>query len=163
MKKPYLAIPNLDVNTPTVNILKELNYYSFEERLFDLSTLFKDNLDKDLSRAIGTPVYKNVIHGYKKSGARQTHPTFNGIYKLAPIDIYMGKIPKINQEEISSRFDTLVNNPIFKHSFELVILAPLNNFAEDSDIKAIDPIAFAYFDEGEHSRITYLITLSQWI
>ena len=77
----------------------------------------------------------------------------------------MGNIPSENEGEIYRKFESLVNNPFLEYSFELVILAPLNNFAEQSNITAIDPIVFAYFKRGSYTQQdeNYLISLSQWI
>lgn len=154
---------NLEVEKPKKNILKEFNYYSFQERVFDLSELIKSSLDEKYSSLIGANVYKGLCKEYDGSEYNPYHPVINGVYKIAPMSLYMGEIPLKNQMEISKKMNFLTDNPLLKQDFELVVLAPLNNFAEENNIKAIDPIAFAYFKEGEHCyEENYLITLSQW-
>jgi len=146
------------------NLISDLKYYSFEDRVFDLSTLFVSKLNERMTEIIGSKTYMNVAKNYKGNGVNENHLIFNGVYKLAPLDGYFGFIPEKNQIEIKEKIEKLKNNPFLKQNFELVILAPLNNFATENNIKAIDPIAFAYFKEGEHCyEKNYLITLSQWI
>lgn len=156
--------PRLMVRIPNDNLLRDLGYYSYEERLFDLAEMFKKNVNIKYSKTVGAMVYEKVADRYKGSQPRMNHLIFNDIYKLGPFESYMGNIPQKNQVEIKNRFNALLENPMLNQEFELVILAPLNNFAEDSNIKAIDPIVFAYFKEGENCyERNYLITLSQWL
>lgn len=156
-----IEIPNLEVKPPQKNHIKNLNYYSFEERVFDLANLLKESLDEKSSKVIGANVY--ISRKFRKNYDGSS-PIFNGVYKLDDIENYMGFIPEKNQLEIKTKFESLINNPFLNHEFKLMVLAPLNNFAEENNIKAIDPIAFAYFKEGEHSNEkNCLITLSQWI
>ena len=152
--------PNLQITRTQSNFISHLNYHSFEDRVFDLSSLFINSVSKEHTETIGANVYKNVANHYSSNQYGANHPIYNGVYKLAPLNIYMGFIPEKNQIEIKNRFESLQKNPFLNKKFELVVLAPLNNFAEENNIKAIDPIAFAYFkSEGDN----YLITLSQWI
>lgn len=152
-----ITLPNLEVKIKQKNTIKHLNYYSFEERVFDLASLFKENLNKHYTDVIGSNVY--VSREFEEK-----NKVFNGVYKLSSIKNYMGFIPQKNQKEINDKFKCLVENPFLKQDFKILILAPLNNFAEDNNITAIDPIAFAYFKEGEDCcEKNCLITLSQWI
>lgn len=156
--------PSLEVKKTQKNTLKHLHYYSFEDRVFDLADMFKSNLNEKYTNIIKAATYEGVADHYKGKGARKHHPIYNGVYKLAPMSKYMGYIPEINQKEINDKFQALKDNPFLKQNFKLVVLAPLNNFATDNNIKAIDPIAFAYFKEGKYCyEKNYLITLSQWI
>jgi hypothetical protein len=149
--------PNLEIKVKQKNTLKHLEYYSFEERVFDLASLFKKSLNEEYTNIIGSNVYVSREFGEKNK-------VFNGVYKLASIENYMGFIPEKNQIEINEKFQSLNKNPFLTQKFKILILAPLNNFAEENNIKAIDPIAFAYFEEGENCyKKNCLITLSQWI
>ena len=154
---------NLEVEKPQENILKELGYYSFQERVFDLSKTIKHALNEEYSKVIGANVYEGLAKHYSGKSPNQNHIIFNGAYKLAPFNLYMGNIPLSNQLEIKEKYEYLLSNPFLNQKFELVILAPLNNFAEENNIKAIDPIVFAYFTEGDYNQRNYLIALSQWI
>lgn len=155
---------NLEVQKPKENILKHLNYYSFEERLFDLSEMIKESLNEEYTKVIQANTYEGLANRYEGDGPTKHSPIFNGVYKLAPFKEYMGNIPFDNQLEIKDKYQSLLNNPFLNQKFELVILAPLNNFAEENSIKAIDPICFAYFKEGKNCyEKNYLISLSQWI
>jgi hypothetical protein len=163
-EKKTFEIPNLNFIKTQKNLITELQYYSFEERTFDLSELFKSKINKEMSTIIGSNVYCGVAKNYIGKGVNANHLIFNGVYKLAPIDEYIGIIPENNQIEIKQKFESLKSNPFLKQKFELVILAPLNNFSSDSNINAIDPICFAYFKDGENCyEKNYLITLSQWV
>ena len=159
-----IKAPNLEIERTQKNIISHLKYYSFEDRVFDLANLFKESIDQSYTETIQATTYEGVVNRYEGKGVRQHHPIFNGVYKLAPIEDYMGYIPEVNQLEIYQKYQKLIENPFLKQKFELVILAPLNNFATENNITAIDPIAFAYFKEGEHCyEKNYLITLSQWV
>ena len=160
LSQKNILSPDLDIKKTQKNIISHLRYYSFEERVFDLATLFSSNLCKERTQIIGANVYKDVARHYNSHKHRECHPIYNGVYKLAPLSVYMGFIPEKNQIEIKKRFESLQKNPFLKNKFELTVLAPLNNFAEENNIKAIDPIAFAFYKEDQD---TYLITLSQWV
>ncbi len=156
-----LKYPNLDIRVTQGNKLKHLKYYSFEERVFDVASLFNSSLDEEYTKVIGSNTYCSREF---EPNHRDTDIIFNGVYKLAPMSEYMGFIPEKNQIEINTRFESLVNNPFLNQDFKLMILAPLNNFATENNISAIDPIAFAYFEDGEHCcKKNCLITLSQWV
>lgn len=159
-----ICSPNLEVAEPLTNHLKHLNYYPFEERVFDLVELLKSNINKEYTNTIGATTYEGLARHYVHDGPRKNSIIFNGVYKLAPFSEYMGFIPEENQIEIGEKYNSLLGNPFLNQEFKLVILAPLNNFAEENNIKAIDPIVFAYFTEGENSsERNYLITLTQWV
>ncbi len=156
--------PVFDVDVPKINKLHHLGYYSYEERVFDLADYFKKNIDVKMTETIKATTYCGVSSSYVGYTAMKNHTIFYGVYKLAPFEEYFGHIPIKNQIEIKERYEKLVNNPFLTQKFELVILAPLNNFASENNIKAIDPIVFARFTTGEHCYIKdYLITLSQWV
>jgi hypothetical protein len=155
---------NLEVKKPSENALKELGFCSFEERVFDLSKLIESSLDVSRSSVINANVYKDIARKYVGKGVNKNHVIFNGIYKLAPLDEYFGFIPMTNQVEIKTKFELLKSNPFLKFEFELVVLAPINNFAEENNITAIDPICFALYKEGVNIfEPNYVIALSQWV
>lgn len=164
MKEIIIEQPVFDVDTPKPNILRHLGYYSYEQRIFDLANYFKKNIDVKMTETIKATTYCGVGSTYIGYGAMKNHTIFNGVYKLAPFEEYFGHIPIENQIEIDEKYTQLINNPFLTQKFELVILAPLNNFATENNIKAIDPIVFARFTTGEHCYTKYyLITLSQWV
>lgn len=156
--------PVFDVDVPKVNKLEHLGYYSYEERVFNLANYFKNNIDENMTETIKATTYRGVSAGYEGYGAIKNHLVFYGVYKLAPFEEYFGYIPIKNQIEIKEKYEKLISNPFLTQKFELVILAPLNNFASENNIKAIDPIVFARFTTGKHCyEKDYLITLSQWV
>lgn len=156
--------PVFDVDVPKINKLHDLGYYSYEERVFNLANYFKKNIDVKMTETIKATTYCDISYSYVGYGVNKNHLIFCGVYKLAPFEEYMGHIPIENQIEIKEKYAKLVNNPFLTQKFELVILAPLNNFASENNIKAIDPIVFARFTTGEHCyEKDYLITLSQWV
>lgn len=153
--------PNLELKRTQENKMSHLGYKSYEDRVFDLASLFKNSLDEEYTKTIGSNVY--VSRDFKDPW-RETELIFNGIYRLEKIELYMGLIPEKNQIEISEKMKILRSNPFLKQKFTLKILAPLNNFASESNISAIDPIAFAYFEDDKYCyRNNFLIYLSQWI
>lgn len=157
LQQEILNYPNLNVKRTQENTISHLKYYSFEDRVFDLSEMLKSSLNQEYTNVIGSNTYVSRDFGIEDK-------IFNGVYKLSSIKNYIGFIPEKNQIEINTKFQSLINNPFLKQDFKILILAPLNNFAEENNIKAIDPIAFAYFKEGENCyEKNYLITLSQWI
>jgi hypothetical protein len=163
-EQEMIKLPNLKIEETIKNTVKWAGYSSFEERVFDLSQMIKSSIDAEYTKIIGSNTYVGLAKDYKSQEPRKHHPVFNGVYKLAPITEYIGFIPERNQTEINDRFKSLIENPFLKQKFELVILAPLNNFAQENNITAIDPIAFAYFKDGENCcEKNYLITLSQWV
>ena len=144
-----------------LNILSKFKHQNYTERLFDLCEMFETSVNKKMSEIIGSSVYEGVARNYCK---HRNHLVFNGIYKLAPIETFLGIIPQENQMEIKVKMESLKDNPFLEQNFELLILAPLNNFAGESNITAIDPVAFAYFKSGENCyERNFLIKLSQWL
>ena len=87
--------PNLEIKVKQKNTLKHLEYYSFEERVFDLASLFKKSLNEEYTNIIGSNVY--VSREFEEK-----NKVFNGVYKLASIENYMGFIPDFKSRKLLS-------------------------------------------------------------
>ena len=136
-----------------INILTSLNYRSFKERQNNIIDYLNRLLSKEMTDFLSFPVYS--FDQYFPAFEKQE---FEGIYRLGLMSDFIGNIPEKNQIEINERIGLLRSNPFLDY-VNLMILAPMNNFASESNIKAIDPIVFAVCKIKDKN---YLVPLSQW-
>jgi hypothetical protein len=156
------------------NKINHLGYTSYIDRINNILSMFDDAFVKDLTETFNYPIYDcKKIKGLNISFWNEYTPsvfeaTFDGIYKLDKLKTFIGLMPLKNQLEIKEKIEILQQSKSFsliKHDQDklenLVVLAPMNNFAIESNIKAIDPIVFLYVRTLKNNHI--LIPLTQWI
>jgi hypothetical protein len=144
------------------------NYNSFTDRTANLIQLLEVCKARTLSKYLNYPVFDfNEIRNYMDKGRYETvsdkgyHELwFQDVYKMEKIQSFIGIIPMPNQLVINERIKTLLDNPFLemKH-YELLVLAPANNFAGTNNVQALDPVVFCKLTVRE---LKILIPLTQW-
>lgn len=140
------------------------NYKPFLERQNDLLKHLNDKLDSELTKFLNYPIYGDIFSNFEKEYNVNEIPTgkyiFDGIYMIDSITNFIGTIPDDKQVEILENIKTLKSNPFFDTDYyRLYVMAPLNNFAIENNITAIDPIMFM---SVKVHNVTKYIPIAQW-
>lgn len=155
------------IKRPTNSFKNNLNfkdYVPFVQRTENLLKVLDSNKNKELSLFFNYPVYNYRIKKdteYRDKGIIQDFDytrNYEGVYSLDFISNFLGNIPTKNQDDINNALVVLQKNPFFEFK-NLMVLAPLNNFASTNNVSAIDPIVFALI---EFKNNEYLIPITQW-
>lgn len=178
-----LSSKNWDIQD---NSLSKFNHRSMKSRTLSLIDSFEHALLKKKTMALGINVYSfNSMEDYNRGSQHHNRPKwlkqnnsegiatrayiFDGVYILDDLQNYIGDIPEYNQQKIKERYDLVRDCYFLKIDKHLKILAPMNNFAYQSNISAVDPIVFAV-DNSKKSRHSapnslsgaHLIPLTWW-
>jgi hypothetical protein len=141
-----------------------LNYRPFLERQNDLLKYLNEKLDNDLTTFLKYPIYGDIFGKFIEERNENLSPTgryiFDGIYIIDEINNFIGTIPDNIQIDILEKIKTLKLNPFFDtRSYNLYVMAPLNNFAIENNITSIDPLMFM---SVKVHNVTKYIPIAQW-
>lgn len=161
MNLPVIKPLSKEVYYKKENILSCVGYEPFEERTLSLISSFERAIHKRFTESLGENVYsfRDIIGHY----GEPINEEYKGVYKFGSLSDYIGNIPAENQNEIIFKYNKLKKNAFISFDFKLCVLAPINNFASENNIKAIDPIVFVYFREHKDRGDYYLIPLTHWV
>ena len=177
-----LSSKNWDIQN---NNLTKFNHRSMKSRTLSLIDSFEKSLIKKKTMALGINVYSfGDMYDYNRNsegskpawvserryeGPNMGSYVFSGVYLLDTLDKYIGEIPEDNQQKIIERFNLLDNCYFLNVRKDLLILAPINNFAYQNNISAVDPIVFAVDGsplnkDDNRGKLygTHLIPLTWW-
>lgn len=159
------------------NLISDLGYKSFQERTKSLIEGLENSIIDKYSKALGINCYDlykatGKYFKYNKEEEKMAKGLkYMGVYKFSNLSDYIGEIPEKNQREIKTKLDILKSHSFIKvlgWDFKLMVLAPLRDFADEENIKAIDPIVFAWTPYGRNNRDinsigALLIPLTWWV
>ena len=173
-------LTHFKLNFPTLELkpnelTSKFGHYSYEQRLASLINTLKSREDRELTKFFNYPAY-SVNSWIDPTSDDLINLSLNGIYDIKPVTLFLGSIPPENQKQVEEAVEVLEKHPflkLIKHEHYpsrkyynvLYVLAPKNNFASESNIKAIDPIVFILCSRVNEHRQTnyYLIPVSQWV
>jgi hypothetical protein len=145
------------------NIIGKLGYKPWDSRHNLAIQILKSWSNNKVTEFLKFPVFDAPRPRYFNLNPYEDIP-YNirgGIYQIGFLSDYIGDIPLKNQEDIRDNYKLLKENPFVKleEEFPILILAPRNNFASESNLKDIDPVVMcvAIIQDDQ-----YLIPLTQW-